>query len=214
MSSAKVLVPDGLKEINVGRINIVDADGTVRMVLSNHELFPTQFQFGSETFTHENRGPGVLLYNDEGVECGGLIWGGGMRNGQRTAGASLTFDQYDQDQVVQLYYDETGGQRYYGLSIYDRPVNQGLAQMFRETMQLRAMPPGPEKDEARRRLGEGHAQRLFVGREPDGATIRLADAEGRTRLRVRVDDDGATQVEFLNAEGKVVRLLTGDGDEG
>jgi hypothetical protein len=137
-----------------------------------------------------------------------------MRDGKRTAGASLTFDQYDQDQVVQLLYDETGGQRYYGLCIYDRPVNQGLAQMFRESMQLRAMPPGAEKDEARRKLGEGHAERLFVGREPGSATIRLADAEGRTRLRVRVDDDGATRVEFLNAEGKVVRRIAGDGDEG
>jgi hypothetical protein len=213
MSLTKDPAADGLKELNVGRINIVDTDGTVRMVLSNHELFPTQFQFGSETFTHENRGPGVLLYNDEGVECGGLIWGGGLRDGQRTAGASLTFDQYDQDQVVQLFYDETGGQRYYGLSIYDRPATQGLAQMFRESMQLRAMPPGPEKDEARRKLGEGHAQRLFVGREPDGATIRLADAQGRPRLRARVDDDGTAQVEFLNAEGKVVRRLTGDGSE-
>lgn len=214
MSLAKAPAADGLKELSVGRINIVDSDGTVRMVLSNQELFPTQLQFGSETFTHENRGPGVLFFNDEGAECGGLVWGGGMRDGKRSAGASLTFDQYDQDQVVQLLYDETGGQRYYGLYIYDRPVNQGLAQMFRETMHWRAMPPGPEKDEARRRLGEGHVQRLFVGREPGGATIRLADAQGRPRLRVRVDDDGATQVEFLNAEGKVIRRLTGDGSEG
>jgi hypothetical protein len=213
MSSAKASAADGLKEINVGRINIVDADGTVRMVLSNHELFPTQFQFGSETFTHVNRGPGVLFFNDEGVECGGLIWGGGMRDGKRTAGASLTFDQYDQDQVVQLHYDEEDGKRYYGLSVYDRPADQGLGEMMRGTMQWRAMPPGPEKDEVWRKLGEGHAKRLFVGREPGCAIIRLADAQGRTRLRVRVDDDGTTQVEFLDAEGKVVRRLTGDGSE-
>jgi hypothetical protein len=81
-------------------------------------------------------------------------------------------------------------------------------------MQWRAMPPGPEKDEVRRQLGKGHVQRLSVGREPGGATIRLADAQGHPRLSVRVDDDGTAQVEFLSAEGKVVRRLAGDGSEG
>lgn len=213
MSLAKAPVADALKELNVGRINIVDSDGTVRMVIANRDLFPTEFRFGNETFTHVNRGPGVLFFNDEGVECGGLIWSGSMKDGKRTADASLMFDQYDQDQVVGLQYSEEDGERHYGLTIWDRPEQQGLRDLCEGATGLAAMPSGPAKAEARRALNKGHAERLFVGRNPTGAVIRLGDAGGRTRFRVRVDNEGVAQLEFLNAEGTVVRRLTADGDE-
>lgn len=64
----------------------------------------------------------IMFYNDDGDECEGSIYGNGVdEKGNHDAGASLTFDQYKQDQVVQMHYDEHNGQRNYGFSIYDRP---------------------------------------------------------------------------------------------
>lgn len=49
-------------------------------------------------------GAGILFYNDEGTENGGLIFGG-HKNAQGEivdSGGSLTFDKYGASQIVQL----------------------------------------------------------------------------------------------------------------
>jgi catechol 2,3-dioxygenase-like lactoylglutathione lyase family enzyme len=56
------------------------------------------------------------------------------------------------------------------------------------------------------------AQRVFVGKTRDRvASVQLADAQGRNRLALEVDADGAASLEFLDADGKVVRRVGPDG---
>src|SRR6201996_7708431 len=63
-------------EITVHRINVVEPDGTLRMTLSNKADFPGIIIKGKET-PHPNRSTaGMLFFNDEGTENGGLIFGG------------------------------------------------------------------------------------------------------------------------------------------
>ncbi|REM99046.1 hypothetical protein DSI35_23130, partial [Mycobacterium tuberculosis] len=46
---------------------------------------------------------GMLFFNDEGTENGGLIYNGSLdKNGKPSSGMSLTFDRYQQDQQMQL----------------------------------------------------------------------------------------------------------------
>jgi Helix-turn-helix domain len=62
-------------EITVHRINVVEPDGTIRMVLTNKDRAPGLYVKNKE-FPHDTRqSAGLLLFDDEGTENGGLIYG-------------------------------------------------------------------------------------------------------------------------------------------
>jgi len=59
------------------------------------------------------------------------------------------------------------------------------------------------------KIGLGGAQRVFVGKQQNKtATVILADAQSRPRLRLVVDSAGAARIEFLDDGGKVVRTIS------
>lgn len=84
-------------QITVHRINLVEPDGTLRMVISDHAKFPGLFLHGKE-YPHPRPQAGMLFYNDEGTEQGGLVFAGAKNKGGYSSGLSLTFDRYNQDQ--------------------------------------------------------------------------------------------------------------------
>src|SRR5260370_11375997 len=64
-------------EIEVKRINVVEPDGTLRLVISDKAHFPGLIVKGKE-YPHETRKTtGILFFDDEGTENGGLTFGGG-----------------------------------------------------------------------------------------------------------------------------------------
>src|SRR5579875_57105 len=65
-------------QLRVHRIDVVEPDGTLRMVISNHDKLPPVIINGKEHPGNGERRPqaGMLFYNDEGTENGGLIFGG------------------------------------------------------------------------------------------------------------------------------------------
>lgn len=90
-------------QINVHRINVMEPDGTLRMVISNHAQLPGIITRGREQ-PFDRPQAGMLFFNDEGSENGGLIFGG-RRNSKGEvvdSGGSLTFDKYGANQIVQL----------------------------------------------------------------------------------------------------------------
>src|SRR5258708_26334994 len=67
--------PTTFDQINVHRINVVEPDGTLRMVISDHAKLPGIITRGKEQpFARPQAG--MIFYNDEGSENGGLIIGG------------------------------------------------------------------------------------------------------------------------------------------
>ncbi|MBV8673696.1 MAG: hypothetical protein JOZ33_09710, partial [Acidobacteriaceae bacterium] len=93
-------------EIRVHRINILEPDGTLRLVISNKDRLPPVIIKGKE---HPEAGEprsqaGMLFYNDEGSENGGLIFGGRKNEKGEVvdSGGSLSFDKYGEGQIVQL----------------------------------------------------------------------------------------------------------------
>lgn len=65
-------------ELHVQRIDVVEPDGITRVVLSNRSRLPPVVIKGKE---HPEMGEarpqaGLIFYNDEGTENGGLIFGG------------------------------------------------------------------------------------------------------------------------------------------
>ena len=166
-------------EINVERINIVEPDGTLRMVLSNHAKLPGIIVRGKERVFARPQA-GMLFYNDEGSENGGLIFGGhkNAKGEVEDSGGSLSFDKYDANQIVQLAGVDDKEDRFAGLMVTDSP-----------------------------KAGDSH-RRVWVGRTEDGtAAVSIMDANGRKRISMEVRADGASRLSFLDANGKVINEI-------
>jgi hypothetical protein len=167
-------------QIEAHQIRIVEPDGTLRMVISNHKSFPGIIVHGKEQ-AFDRPQAGMLFYNDEGSENGGLIFGGAMNpNGEvANAGGSLSFDRYGGNQEVQLIGVNDKEDRFAGLSISDsHPV---------------------EKTDP---------SRLWVGRNEDGsAEIALMDSAGKKRLVLKVMANGESRISFLDSKGTVYRSI-------
>jgi hypothetical protein len=87
--------------ITVHRIDVVEPDGTPRLIISDRAEYPGSFFHRREIERPDRRdAAGMLFINDEGTEDGGLIYGGESKAGARSSFSHLSFDQYEQDQTV------------------------------------------------------------------------------------------------------------------
>jgi len=193
------------ESIDVQRINVVEPDGTVRLVLSGKASFPG-ILYKKKEYPHPNRKTaGLLFYNDEGTENGGLIFGGEKsKDGKVSAYGHLSFDQYDQDQVLTLDASEDGGDRKARLTIWDRP-EYSIGELLDLQTRIKALPA----EEQKKAYTEFFAQRdkaqlrLFLGKTDDGGvSLRFNDKEGRERLVIEVTPDGGAGVRFLDEKGR------------
>ena len=65
------------------RINIVEPDGTTRMILSNKADAPGLIIRRKEYPHPDRKSAGVIFFDDEGTENGGLIFGDLKRKRER-----------------------------------------------------------------------------------------------------------------------------------
>jgi hypothetical protein len=56
-------------ELNVQRINVVEPDGTVRLVISNRAKFPGSYFAGKEVPRPDRSSTGLLFINDDGTDA-------------------------------------------------------------------------------------------------------------------------------------------------
>ena len=198
-----------LDELSVGRINIVDADGKLRMVLSNKDRQHPGMMDG-KLIDRPRPVAGMLFFNEEGDEVGGLTFTGREANGSRRANSGLMFDQFKQDQTVGISYSETDGRRSAGLQVWDRP-DVRLSELVEKLNAANKLTDAAEKEKAIaaiRAAAPPAPRRLFAGKTQDrAAVVSLADTNGRVRLNITVDAAGDARIEFLDEAGKVVTRL-------
>jgi hypothetical protein len=208
-------------EIDVERLNVVEKNGTLRLAIANRDRYsPIIFYGKAYPGLRGGSSPGMAgmtFFNEEGTENGGFGWRGrSTEGGGHSAAASLTFDQFNQDETLALMYNDQSGRRSVGFLVFDEP-NASIQPVFDSLMAVNALPDGPEKTrrleqvrEWRRNLPERRATRLFAGKDPTKATmVLLADPQGRPRLRMSVDSLGASKIEFLDEGGKVTYAVPG-----
>jgi hypothetical protein len=195
-------------EIDVERINVREPDGTLRLTISNHARMPGII-IGDKEYPHPNRPEaGMIFFNNEGIENGGLVFDGALVNGRPTNSGSLTFDRYRQDQTVQVTSIEDGPTRSAGLYVNDRPNGP---MDFSAIGKISAMAPGAGRDGAVRTANLTQIQRAFLGRGADKASsLELRDGAGHKRLVLSVSDEGLATIQFLDESGKVVRTVAAD----
>lgn len=119
---------------------------------------------------------GILFYNDEGAENGGLIFG--RRQNEKgevvDSGGSLSFDKYGANQIVQLAGVDDKEDKFAGLMVWDS------------------------------HMGTDTRRPVWVGRDDEGkASVALMDKNGKKRLLMEVAADGTPSLTFLDANGKV-----------
>jgi hypothetical protein len=205
-------------EIDVERINVIEPDGALRLVISNRARSIGPIYKGQPFGYPGGTRPGMIFFNDEGTENGGLTFSGRRRpDGTYSAGTHMSFDQFDQDQVVVLNYADDNGTRRMGLTVGDR-ANVNIFDMVQERDSIMRMPEGPARQQALQEWAaprDGvplYAQRVYVGRDPSkSAVVDLSDPQGRPRIRMRVDSLGVPSLEFLDENGNVMSRLPETG---
>jgi hypothetical protein len=197
-------------QLTVHRINIVEPDGTTRLVISDKAEFPGGFYKGKELTRADRSAAGMLFMNDEGTENGGMVFGGfKSTDGKLNSFGHLSFDEYEQDQTVAIDTSQEGDSRE---TVYQINDNNGSTLLTPDILAafsaVRTMPEGSEKQKALVALNAKYPiklrKRAALERDADkSAVLRLNDPDGRTRILLRVSADGTPTMQFLDALGKV-----------
>jgi len=186
--------------------------GWFRLSLFNNDNIPAAIIDGKDIlpgYRQDTPIAGIMFYNSVGDECGGLVYGNKVdENSHYSTSASLTFDQYKQDQVVQMSYTDDNGNRTYGFRLYDRP-ERNLGKALEEVSKIQNSNLSPEEKEAAiKKEFAGHVQRAFMGKNENGeVSVKLMDSRGKERIRMVVDEEDHPKMEFLDDNGNVIYQL-------
>jgi len=207
-------IPQRVKVLDAQQINIREKDGTLKAVLSNSEGF-------SKIGESRRQGvpfSGLMFYNQEGDEEGGLVYSGKAIPGGQDADVTLTFDQYRQDQNIYLHHEEHKDARMRsiddGLTIISRPDQSQVKEEYTLYAAMDKL-SGEERDALRlKSLQEGKisTRRLFVGDRRgvkdntpyDDAGIFIKNRWGRDSIKLYVDYDNKPHLEVYDQLGKSV----------
>jgi hypothetical protein len=192
--------------LTVHRINVVDANGTLRLAVFNKDTEPDVIVAG-HTLKGRKGGKkaGILFYNDRGDEQGGLGYSGDIVAGHAVQGGLFSFDQFRQNDVLDLYFSQDGANIETGLGLSQNTLKPITAFIPAYEAMLK-LPPGAARDKAMRdlrRAGLGPKLRFFAGLHDGDSRIALSDKNGRARLVMKVTPDGTASLQILDAGGKV-----------
>lgn len=195
--------PTRFGEIQVERIDVVEPNGMKRMVITSAGRFPTD---------HRSAMAGMLFFNSDGIENGGLVIEGGRKDGKVDHVVHLSMDRYDQDQTVVLRHLESDGTYFSGLFIHDRPATS-IGQLVARVKEVESLPEAARAQamaDLKKQVGAESPRRALFGRARDESSLlELADGNGRARARLRVTKEGAAALEFLDETGAVVASYPG-----
>jgi hypothetical protein len=204
-----------LETLDVERINFLNESGLPALAIAGHGRLPGPTFEGKE-YPQELSGgrttaSGMIFFNERGDEVGGLTYHGQLSEDGYSAGGGITFDQFRQDQVVSLGYQDNGSSRYAGVNVWDRSTEFSLGEIL-QLVEARAGPPGAARDSAEAAIRVMAAQglgnrRIFLGSRNRTAALGIRDTAGRERIRLYVDSLDVPRLEFLDAAGEVVLTL-------
>lgn len=204
--------------VTVQRINVVEPDGTLRMVISNTRRIPGIIVKGHEYPDFTNRKAsdtaGALFFDAEGTESGGLTFGGRKdAEGNISRWGHLSFDGYDQDQLFAIDALDYGSVKGATIKTWDTPDWP-----IQDYLDLLVDIEGLPEDERQRRIDAFNADhpagvaRMTLGNvsfPADAAQnqglLQFNDARGNRRLGAAVEGaDGDPALRFYEADGSTV----------
>lgn len=204
-------------EIDVERINIVEKDGTVKMIITNVAKFPNGNDKINSRGTNETRKKrsGMLFFNEDGIECGGFIYDGEKKANGHSSGLSLTYDQYNGDQVMQLLTQDykEGDKRMVSSSLVfnDRPAaesQQRANEIMKELDALSKTDPQAMEKKYNDYLAQGligGSPRVMLGKtKSQNNGLFLFDDKGMPKAMFYVDKDNKAKLDFYDDKGEII----------
>jgi hypothetical protein len=173
--------------LTVQRINIVEPDGTLRMVLSNNKKIPNIIVHGKEypdvNGRHASTAAGIMFYDAQATESGGLTFGGRKdANGHIPRFGHLSFDRYDQDQMLSIDATDDGVSPASSIRMIDQPT-WPIQELLDLLERIQNLPPDQQQAEIAR----------FLETHPAGAGTRA----------ILANENGNAALQFLNENGEV-----------
>jgi hypothetical protein len=203
--------------ITVQRINVVEPDGKLRMVLTNNNRIPGIIIDGHEYADYGNRKPttaaGILFYDAQATESGGLTFGGLQdAEGRISRFGHFSFDRYNQDQMLTISAADDGTNHRAEIKMIDQP-SWSIQEYLDLRDRIANLPPAEQEAEIARFFEShpaGTGLRTYLGTQnfPSAPTetrnaLSLRDVQGRERARMVVTQDGTPALEFLDSAGNV-----------
>jgi hypothetical protein len=203
--------------ITVQRINVVEPDGTLRMVVSNNHRIPGIIFKGHEyadfTGRKTSTEAGLVFYDAQATESGGLTFGGRMdAQGAISRFGHLSFDRYNQDQMLTIDARDDGTNFGAAIKMLDVP-SWSLEEYLQLLESIKDLPQDQQQaaiNEFLKTHPAGGAVRALLGNENTPSSpadsrslLNLRDSSNRDRARLRVDSTGEPALEFLDANGTV-----------
>jgi len=214
------------EEIDVERINIVEADGTLKLALFNS----SKLTRGLDGDKRQGTGTisGMLFYNEEGYETGGLVFDGKKIDGGQKSGIGLTMDGYRQDQTMSLQHNEKKDSltSFYedAIRVIARPDRSNVKEEY-DFYKLKY--PEAFGDENTPRLSKSvidsmelelaknykvATQRIYLGNRRgdkgdgwyDDSGLYIKNKYGKDMIKIYVDKDNIPRIEILDSLGKEV----------
>ncbi len=192
--------------ITVHRINVIDREGKLALVIADHDDFPAPVVNG-RTFRRSSGSDanGLLFYNQRGDEQGGLTWAGRRYpDGTYESENDVSFDTVNTDQLIHLQDGNENGKTEAELigwnqADYDTPAFIHLLDALQKMTpdQLRAFALAHPELLPKTRF-------LFGYDMTNTSQVMLADGQGRPRIKMFVTADGDAHLEFLDETGKIV----------
>ncbi len=215
------------EEIDVERINIVERDGTLKLALFNSERLTR----GLDGDKRQGTGTisGMLFYNQEGYEAGGLVYDGKKIEGGQDMGSGLMFDGYRQDQTIALQHNERKDSitSFYedALKIMSRPDRADVKEEYQfyaikypESFGNEDTPELTEEqidsiDFTLSRQNKVAHQRIYLGSKRgdkgngwyDRSGLWIKNKYGKDMIRIYVDETNTPKFEVLDSLGKTIR---------
>jgi hypothetical protein len=197
------------EEIVVKKITVVGEDNLPRMVLSN-EARQHPGRANGKQMEKRERPAGIIFFNDQGDECGGLVYQIKSSAGKINSGMSFTLDNYKDDQVVQIINDEyyADGKAWIerGININQYPAGSNLVERNKKINAINAIADEKERTTKLNELWEkeGPVNRLFIGRTRGNSSgLFLAGPDGKPKLMIYVDENGEPKIQTFDDKGEV-----------
>lgn len=202
-----------MDELTVKRINVVGEDGSLRMVISN-ETRQHPGRIAGKDLPPRKRPAGIIFFNNDGNECGGLISEVDDTGKVINNDMSFTMDNYNNDQVVQIVNSEeyANGKSDIrrGLVINEFPVGSSLLVFMDKYEAIKKIKDTTLRKQKMNDLmaSEGSRRRLFIGRTLNNSSgLFLYDSTGKPRMEIYVDNMGAPQIKVIDEKGNSRSVL-------
>lgn len=199
--------------IEAERINIVEPNGQLAMVLANTKRLPGAIINGRVNYDRKHLA-GILFFNGIGDETGGLLFGSWKtKDGVQKQGVHLSFDSFKDNQVLVLNHMKTGDSTATKFRFIDRPSSFGWAKIAKKAWVTRNG-TSKEQKQAEQWLQEHYDEyskktvdRIVIGSFDRLSKIQLNDTKGQPRIRLVIDSTNTPRLEFLDTKGNVIYSL-------